>query len=163
MSNALNIEQQAIITISTAHLAPETIKLLEESRGDVVNGPSVAVREHGFFMNSGLDVEHVLDHEFEGPLPLMNRHPDLVLVQAFARGLNAAWVCIDADGGVASDFLPVYDGESVTLPENQDWRGAFEVGENTWGHDMAIPHRWALEMIEAGQTPRDPAAATSPE
>jgi hypothetical protein len=153
----LGIERGAIITISTSHLHPATRELLDEIKGDLPEGPSVAVRDEGFLVNSHLGSSDVLEQDFtEGQFPtLYERMPDLVMIRALARGLGAEWINIDQDGVEYADILPVYDDYGqVNLPGRDGWKDAFStMGETYEGATMVMPTRAVLEVLEAGQTP----------
>ncbi|MEP3666551.1 MAG: hypothetical protein ABJN42_07435 [Roseibium sp.] len=155
--NKLGIENASIITISTAHLHLATREAIEREKGDLSEGPSVAVREEGFLVNSHLGCEDALEQDFsEGLYPaLIDRMPDLVLIRALARGLNAAWINIDNDGDTYDDILPVYNdfGGIASTPTADGWREALsDEGMNIYG-EMIMVSREVLEIIEAGQTP----------
>lgn len=155
--NALNIEQARIITISTAHLSAGTMDGIELFAGELPEGPSIAIREAGFLVNSHLGDEGALAQDCAaGRHPaLLERYPDLVLIRALARGLGAEWINLDRDGIEYSDLLPTYDDEGVaSTPTADGWRDALSgVGTNFLGKAMVIPDRATLEIIEAGQTP----------
>lgn len=152
------IETAKIITISTEHLHPDTINFLDDNQGDMAEGPSIAVRNEGFLVNSHLATEDALTQDCEPEFlpPLYDRFPDLVLIRALARGLEAQWINIDADGVVYSDILPSYDDRGgVTLPTAEGWSEALStVTKTARGVEMVMPSREVLEMIEAGQTPQ---------
>ena len=156
--NALGIEQSGILTISTAHLSRETLAGITVARGDLSEGPSIAVREEGFLVNSYLGSDDALEQAFRPGVfkPMAERFPDLVLIQALARGLKAEWINIDRDGVEYSDILPSYDDDGVaSQPTADGWRDALgEIGTNFWGGPAVVPSREVLEIIEAGQTPR---------
>jgi len=155
--NEFGIEQATILTISTAHLSRDTIERIEAEKGDMSEGPSIAIREEGFLVNSYRGDDAPLDRAFTAGLfkPLAERHPDLVLIQALARGLGAEWINIDRDGVEYSDILPTYDDNGiVSVPSADGWRDALNrVGVNYWGAPVVLPERGTLEIIEAGQTP----------
>lgn len=156
--NALGIEQARIITISTAHLSPFSREYISDRNGNIDNGPSIAVRDEGFLANSYLNGNNELERAFTpvaGVKPLIERVPDLVLVQALARGLGAEWISFDADAVEYTDILPSYDDDGeITIPTGDGWREALgTVGTNYWDSPVVMPTREVLEIIEAGQTP----------
>lgn len=157
MTNRLGIEQATIITLSTAHLSPTTLQNIEDHAGQLSEGPSIAIREQGFLMNSWLNIEHALERETSPAQykALSERYPDLVLLRAFARGLRATWVCVDRGADPYPEYLPVYDDDgSVTPPTGDGWAQALSnVGTAYWGNDAVIPSLETLRAIEAGQTP----------
>lgn len=153
----LGIERAAILTISTAHLHPATRQYLEDIKGDVPEGPSIALREEGYLVNShrGLDNPLSLDCMTGLFEPMISRMPDIVLIQALARGLQAEWINIDTDGPVCDGILPSYDDNGfVTLPTADGWKDSLSrMAEATDGHMMVMPAEEVLATIEAGQTP----------
>lgn len=158
MSNGPGIEIAHVMTVSIEHLHPETVSFLDGVKGDLKEGPSIAVRREGFLVNSHAGMENALEQEFANGFEpsLYDRFPDLVLIRTLARGLGAEWINIDVDGVIYADVLPVYgdDGE-VARPSAEGWNEALgTVGKTVRGVDMIIPSREMLEMIEAGQTPR---------
>lgn len=152
------VETAKIITISIEHIHPDTINFLDTSGGDLVEGPSIAVRNEGYLMNSHRGVDTALEHDFLGTddhPALIETFPDLVLIRSLARGLGAEWINIDVDGVIYADILPVYndDGE-ITPPTGEGWKDALsQTGLSANGVEMITPSREVLEMIEAGQTP----------
>ncbi|MFG6082150.1 hypothetical protein ACEUZ9_002793 [Paracoccus litorisediminis] len=58
------IENARIITISTVHLSPSTIEQIETHKGDIPEGPSIALRDEGFFINSYRGNDNTLDAAF---------------------------------------------------------------------------------------------------
>lgn len=157
-NNRLGIEQARIITISTAHLSPFTCDYISKCSGYVDSGPSIAIRDEGLLIDSCLGTPDALESAVSsqsGVRSLLERAPDLVLIQALARGLHAEWINIDMDGVVCSDILPSYDDDGeITLPTGNGWRDALSaVGTNCWGTPMVVPTREVLEIIEAGRTP----------
>ncbi len=155
-SNALGIEEAKIITLSVAHLHPETIAAIEGRHGDIPEGPSIAVREQSFLVNSMLNTDDALAHDLQaGRHPAMNeRFPDLVLICALARGLKAEWINLDNDGVQYCDILPTYVDYELTLPSGEGWRDALStIGKTLGGEDIVVAERAILEAIEAGQTP----------
>lgn len=153
---SLNIETAKIITISLQHLHPDTIDMLDRFKGDLSEGPSIAVRDEGFLVNSHFGVDDALEQDLKtGLLPsLYHRHPDLVLIRALARGLKSEWINFDVDGVVYKDLLPVYDGSEPSLPTNPIWAGAMLQRQQRPNQvDVVVPSVETLEMIEAGQTP----------
>lgn len=155
-ADTLGVENASIITLSTAHLHPKTIAALEACRGDVSSGPSVAVRPEGFLVNSHLGSEDALGSDLDGlgGASLHDRFPDLVLLRAFARGLGAAWLNIDADGTRYCDLLPSYHDGSIFVPTDEHWAEALScISASADGHLIVVPARSTLEIIEAGQTP----------
>lgn len=157
MTNRLGIEQTAIITLSIMHLSPFTLEHIEDNAGDISEGPTMAIREQGFLMNTRHDVEGALERDVTAGQykSLLERFPDLVLVRALARGLGAGWVCFDRDKEPDADLLPVYDDDgSITPPTRDGWAQALsDVGTAYWGNDAVIPSLETLRAIEAGQTP----------
>lgn len=156
MTNLLNVEEAKILTISTAHLHPETIRSLELCEGEMANGPSIAIRAEGFLVNSHLGMPDALERDIAGHPgdSLLELHPDLVLVRTLARGLGATWLNIDCDGIEYTDILPTYDGDEVTIPTGDGWSSALStIAEASSGHEMVVPDVRILEVIEAGQTP----------
>lgn len=156
MTNRLGIEQAKIITISTAHLHPDTMDVLEACHGNLSEGPSVALRGEGFLLNSHLGVEDALDHDLRAgrEASLAKRHPDLVLIRALARGQGAEWINIDRDGINYMDILPSYDGSEIIVPTGDGWKDALStLGGNWIGSSIIVVDRATLEIIEAGQTP----------
>lgn len=157
-SNRLGIEQARIITISTAHLSLHTRRYITYKSGNIDSGPSIALRDEGMLVNSYLGTPDALKMAINGAgdsTPLFERAPDLVLIQALARGLRAEWINFDVDGVECSDILPSYDDDGeITLPTGEGWRDALsEIGANYWDELMVVPSREVLEIIEAGQTP----------
>lgn len=155
-SNHLNIEQGKIITISVLHLHPDTIAALEAHRGDLPEGPSVAVRDEGYLVNSHYGTDDVLKQDLQAGLhPSLNdRHPDLVMIRALARGLGAEWVNVDIDGVECCDILPIYRDRAIELPTGEGWRDALsEIETNSNGNAAVVASPEVLEIIEAGQTP----------
>lgn len=155
-SNALNIEQARIITISILHLHPDTVAALEAHRGDLPEGPSAAVRDEGYLVNSHYGTDDVLRQDHQDGLfaSLNDRHPDLVMIRALARGLGAEWINIDVDGVEYSDILPIYRDRAIELPTGNGWRDAFsEIGMNSNGSPAVVAPMEVLEVVEAGQTP----------
>lgn len=156
--NALGIEEAKVITLSAAHLSPATREHIDQRHGDILNGPSIAVRGYGYLVNSQLGAEDALEVAFQpmGSEPsLAERLPDLVLVQALARGLRAARINFDSDGGEHNEQLPLYhcDG-SVDLPTADGWRDTLStIAENLWGEPVVVADREVLSILEAGQTP----------
>lgn len=152
-----DIESARIITVSTAHLHPETIDMIEKEKGDLPEGPSIAIREEGYLVNSHHGDADALRLDLsEGLfLPLHERAPDLVLLRALARGLKADWINIDRDGPEYSKILPSYgSGGFITPPSDSQWREALsEVGQFPSGAEIVRPSLAVLSMIEAGQTP----------
>lgn len=158
MSKGQGIEIARVMTVSIEHLHPETVSFLDGVKGDLKEGPSIAVRREGFLVNSHAGMESALEQEFENGFEpsLYDRFPDLVLIRTLARSLGAEWINIDVDGVIYADVLPVYgdDGE-VTRPSADGWNEALStLGKTARGVEMIIPSRQVLEMIEAGQTPR---------
>lgn len=156
MTNRLGIEQATLLTISIAHLSPGTISEIERCEGDIPEGPSIAIRRHAFMMNSDHSQEDALEDDVTSGTyaSLLQRHPDLVLVRALARGMNAEWICLDTDGVIYGDVLPVYD-ERITPPTGDGWSESLSTIQTSyWGDDVIIPSIEILRMIEAGQTPR---------
>lgn len=82
------IETAKIITISTEHLHPDTINFLDDTQGDMAEGPSIAVRNEGFLVNSHLSTEDALNRDCEPEFlpPLYDRFPDLVLIRPVRPG-----------------------------------------------------------------------------
>lgn len=123
----LRLESAKILTLSTAHLHPQTIEGIEILAGEINEGPSIAVRETGFLVNTHLGTEDAAlidctDGQYQA---LNHRMPDLCLLRAIGRGQGAAWLCIDADGEEYPDILPVYrDGEEPEMPSHPVWSGA---------------------------------------
>lgn len=157
-TNIPNIETARIITISISHLHPDTIDFIDTNAGDVTEGPSIAVRDSGLFLNSYLGVENALDLDFGSIIlpSLQDRFPDLVLIRAFARGLGAEWINLDVDGVDYQEVLPIYNyrGGMMTFPTNEGWKDALcTLGKTSIGVEMVIPLRETLEVIESGQTP----------
>lgn len=153
-----NPEISKIITLSVAHLHPDTIAEIDDCGGDLPEGPSLALRAEGFLCNTYLGIEDALDMDFTTGrhLSLMNRFPDLVLLRAVGRGLGASWINFDQDGPILKDCLPSYqENGTMILPEDPAWNAALSATRRapsgTW---VASPSREILEMIEAGQMPR---------
>lgn len=148
-----DMETARIITLSTAHLHQDTIDAIEACRGDLSEGPSIAVRDEGFLVNSHLGDPGAADRDLqEGLLPsLRDRHPDLALIRALARGFDAEWINLDVDGVVCSDILPVYDGRDMEPPMDPAWR-AF-LGETTTPAGILYPSDAALRDLGAGRIP----------
>lgn len=149
------IEAAKIITLSTAHLHPSSRAAIEAARGDLPEGPSIAIREEGYLVNSHLGVDTALEEDFkEGNMAWMAiRFPDLTTVRALARGLRAEWINFDVDGVEYNDVLPVYDDEgNVELPSDPHWRALFETSR--CGTAALGLTRTLLEQLEAGQMPR---------
>lgn len=146
-----NTELGTILTISTAHLHPATRELIERDKGDISEGPSIAVREEGYLVNTQLGSDALVLSHMDGMFPaLITRFPDLVLIQALGRGLGATWVNIDIDGPKMNDVLPSYSDDGfVTFPENPAWSEAMSIGAG----GIVVTKRDSLEAIEAGQTP----------
>lgn len=157
-----NIETAKIITLSTAHLHPASRAAIEAARGDIPEGPSIAIREEGFLVNSHLGMPNALEYDYtEGNMAWMAiRFPDLTTVRALARGLRAEWINFDVDGVEYSDILPTYDDNgNAELPSDPHWRELFEASR--CGTAALGLSRQLLEQLEAGQTPR--AHESSPE
>jgi hypothetical protein len=154
-----DIESAKIITVSTAHLHPETISMIEKERGDLPEGPSIALREEGFLVNSHLGVDDALKQDLSPGLylPLYERAPDLVLLRALARGLKAEWINIDYDGVEYADILPRYGSDGyIEMPYDPNWQAALERKMAfPSGAEIVQPVPAVLSMIEAGQTPHD--------
>lgn len=162
------IESAKIITLSTAHLHPETREYIESVGGDIPGGPSIGAREHGFFLNSGLNSGVSLDTHFQAcgvHTSLVDRFPDIVLLQSVAIAQGATWINIDTDGEVYGRFLPVYeDNGRVVLPTHPDWAdGLSTVAPSGWdAQDRVRPLREVLEAIEEGRAPADAARSAEP-
>ncbi|WP_411839848.1 hypothetical protein [Paracoccus sp. ME4] len=157
-TNDLGIEEARIITISTAHLSPFTRDYINEMSGNLHNGPSIAIRDDGFLVNSYHGSPNALDQHMTATghrASLYDRAPDLVLIMALARGVGAEWINMDVDGVEYSDILPTYDDdETVSIPTGSGWSDALNrIGTNNSGQSMVVPTREILEIIEAGQTP----------
>lgn len=161
MTNSLGIEEAKILTISTAHLHPDTIDALDamSHTGPLRSCPaanSIAVRDEGFMVNSHRGIPDALDLDLDSPL---NDFPDLVLIRALARGLKAEWINIDQDGVEYINILPTYGSEGVTrgvlqTPSDDGWSEALaQTGLNHRDNLIVVPSRATLEQIEAGQTP----------
>jgi hypothetical protein len=161
MTNPFGIEEARIITISTAHLHPDTVEALDmKDHGGPLRrcdtAQSIAVREEGFLVNSHRGVPDALSQDLDGA---MNDFPDLVLIRSLARGLKVDWINIDADGVEYTDVLPTYghDGvarDVVQTPSEPGWAEALgQTGLNHRDNLIVTPSREALETIEAGQTP----------
>lgn len=161
MTNPFGIEEARIITISTAHLHPDTVDALDQKEhgGPLRSCPaaqSVAVRDEGFLVNSHRGVPDALEQDLAGPL---ESFPDLVLIRAMARGLKADWINIDVDGVEYTDVLPSYGHDGVArnvvqTPSEPGWADALgETGLNHRDNLIVRPSRDTLEKIEAGQTP----------
>lgn len=152
-----DIETAKIISLSIAHLHPETINMIEKEKGDLPEGPSIAIREEGFLVNSHLGMEGALKQDLESGLylPLYERAPDLVLLRALARGLKAEWINLDCDGVECADILPIYgDGGLIYMPTNHEWSDALaKTSQFPTGSEIIQPDPGVLSMIEAGQTP----------
>lgn len=154
-------ESAKIITLSTAHLHPETREYIESVGGNIPNGPSIAAREFGFFLNSGFNSGIPVSDFFEatGNIPAMiDRFPDIVLLQSVACAQNATWICIDSDGEVHDRFLPVYEDDGKILaPAHPDWQDglstlAFSAAD---GASRVRPSLEVLKAIEEGVAPAD--------
>lgn len=156
----LTVETAGIITISISHLSRQTIDAIDRCRGNIPNGPSVAVRNEGFLINSHRGSPDVLDDAVQpiaGVQGLMARHPDLVLIQAFARGLDVEWINLDSDGVAYNDVLPVYDEDGTMRPPTAEgWRDTLSRSITINDCQVVAPDMEFLRMIEAGQTPREP-------
>lgn len=162
MSNRLGLEEAKILTISIAHLHPDTVDALDamsRTTGPLRSCPlatSFAVRNEGFLVNSYLGIPDALDKDLNSKL---TDFPDLVLIRALARGVGAEWVNIDQDGVTYSDILPVYDYSGINRlppqpPTSQGWAEALsQTGLNHRDDLIIVPSRETLEQIEAGQTP----------
>lgn len=152
-----DIEVGKIITISRSHLHPETIAMIEAEKGDLSEGPSIALREEGFLLNSDHGVDDALSFDLSAGLfaSLHDRAPDVVLIRALARGLKAEWINIDTDGSVYNDILPMYGrGGHIDPPQDPQWKAALsDQGTLISGAEVVKPTAGVLSMIEAGQTP----------
>ena len=154
-----DIETAKIITLSTGHLHPGTIRSITAQKGEIDEGPSIALRDEGLLVNSELGDDGVLTRDLQsGLFPSLNiRFPDLVTVRAIARGLGAEWVNFDADGVEYCDILPLYNENGFSeLPSDPDWKSAFEASNAAYVLTAASAlslSREILEQIEAGQTP----------
>lgn len=150
-------EEAKILTMSISHLHPETVAAIDACRGDLPNGPSIAVRHEGFLVNTHLGSENSLERDFTATdVPsLAERFPDLSLIRALGRGLRAAWINLDQDGPGLSDILPIYEEDGSWYPPNDPhWKAALSTTREAQGGTMIVaPSRELLEIIEAGQTP----------
>lgn len=151
----LDIETAKILTISTAHLSPVTRDMIEACRGNVEGGPSVAIRDCGYLINSHLNTPDALQEDCEqgNRASLLERHPDLVLIRALARGQGAEWINVDQAGLEYDDILPSYDDNgTVTAPTGEGWCDALEVlpGDE---HLFVWPSYEVLKTIEQGGVP----------
>lgn len=161
-------ESAKIITLSTAHLHPETREYIESVGGDIPGGPSIGAREHGFLLNSGKDSGVSVDSHFEARgahAPLVDRFPDIVLLQSVAIAQGATWINIDSDGEIHDRFLPVYeDNGRVVLPTHPDWAdGLSTVAPSAWDRqDRVRPSLEVLEAIEEGRAPADAVKSAEP-
>lgn len=111
------VESAKIITVSTAHLHPQTIERI--CARSVAGAPSIAIRDEGLLVNSHLDGE-TRDATQIADSDLAREAPDLVVAMAFARGQGAAWVSFDRDGDVI-DQLPSYDEGERFPPRDPAW------------------------------------------
>ena len=147
----LGLEEAKILTLSTAHLHPGTISMIEQSRGDLSEGPSIAIRDEGYLVNSHLGVPDATDLDTRpGLFPSLNdRFPDLALIRALARGQVAEWINFDQDGVEYADLLPIYDGtQEVELPRHPFWSGAMmRKIMTTSGVDIIQASPETLDMI----------------
>lgn len=161
MTNPFGIEEARIITVSTAHLHPDTVEALDrkEHGGPLRNcaaAQSIAVRDEGFLVNTHRGVPDALSEDLDGA---MGDFPDLVLIRSLARGLKADWVNVDADGVEYTDVLPTYGHDGVArgvvqTPSEPGWAEALgQTGLNHRDNLIVTPTRETLEKIEAGQTP----------
>lgn len=152
-----DIETGKIITVSMSHLHPDTIAMIEKERGDLSEGPSIALREEGFLLNSDHGAGDALSIDLAPGLfaSLHDRAPDIVLIRALARGLRVEWINVDTDGDAYNDFLPVYGrGGYIDPPRDPQWRAALsDHGTLISGAEVVKPTASVLSMIEAGQTP----------
>jgi hypothetical protein len=117
------IERAKIITLNIAHLHPETISILDQKKGDLEEGPSIAIRDEGFLVNSHLGMPDALEQDFQPGMfaSLNHRFPDLVLIRALARSLGAEWINLDCDGIEYADVLPIYQSGDMQLPSEPFW------------------------------------------
>ena len=152
------IRNDQIIAISTAHLHPRTIAWIEQHQGNLPAGPSVGIREEGFFVNSYLGDADAVETDLTGfnGKSLYSMAPDLVLLRALARGQRAAWLNIDRDAPIYDEFLPFYDEDTLHLPHDPNWaEGLSDTKQMPSGHTVVIPSREVLHLIEAGKSPTD--------
>ncbi len=152
------IGRDQLISVSTAHLHPRTIAWIEQHKGNLPVGPSIAMRDEGFLVNSYLGDREAIETdmaEIKG-VSLFKMAPDLVLLRAVARGQGAAWLNIDRDAPIYGDFLPVYDEDIVMTPRDEDWApGLSDTVEDALGRILVVPSRETLRLIEAGKSPTD--------
>jgi hypothetical protein len=152
------IGRDQVISVSTAHLHPRTIEWIEQHKGNLPVGPSIAIRDEGFIVNSYFRDAEAIEAdmaEIKG-MSLFKMAPDLVLLRAVARGQGAAWLNIDRDAPIYGDFLPVYDEDTLIMPQDEDWAsGLSDTMEDAQGRTLVLPSREALRLIEAGKSPTD--------
>ncbi len=156
--HVLFIKPDKIISLSTAHLHPETIALIEKCHGNLPAGPSIAIRQEGFLVNSHLGDSDCIEMDMArvNGKSLFGMAPDLVLLRAVARGQEAAWLNIDRDAPIYSDFLPVYDEDSLIMPQEESWaEGLSDTMQTALGNTYVVPSREALRLIESGKSPTD--------
>lgn len=156
----LDIEAFNGMTISTTHLHPSTIDLIEMKKGDIEEGPSIALREEGYLLNSGLGCPGISRmHTERGLFDSFNdRYPDLCMIMAIARGQGKEWINIDQDGVEYVDILPDYHAPgSPEMPDHPIWEGAMISRITTPnGPDMLKASLETLELLAGEVEPEDP-------
>lgn len=156
----LDIESFNGMAISTVHLHPRTIALIEMKKGDIEEGPSIAIRDEGFLVNSMLgDPSIGTRHSGRGLYePFNDRFPDLCMIMALARGQGKEWINIDQDGVEYVDILPDYTAPGgPELPSHPIWGGAMirriEMPE---GPDMLQASPETLDLLAGYEEPEAP-------
>lgn len=154
-----DLEEAKILTLSLLHLHPDTRALLVAKKGDIEEGPSIAMRDEGFLVNTHIGVPEAADLEVRsGLFPALNdRFPDLVMARALARGLGISWINFDEDGPEHPDLLPVYEGAGgPQLPTDEIWSGgSLRRIATASGIDYLQASFETLEIISKRNDPRD--------
>ena len=152
------VESAKIITVSTAHLHPQTIERL--CARTVEGSPSIAIRDEGLLVNSHIGAE-TLDAEAIARSELASEAPDLVVAMAFARGQGAAWINFDRDGDVI-DQLPSYDEGEMIPPADREWGVLARYATSVDGVCIFEATPEAIAFADAGGAEPAPDPVTGP-
>ena len=147
-------EISQILTVSTAHLHPWTRNRITACGGELLHCPLIAIREHGFFVNSSFQCCNAFINDFSlsNESTLADSAPDLALLRVLARGLRATWINIDCDGDIYTETLPTYDDDgTISLPTDLSApAGLFDIRKVEFGVEMAWPSLGYLLSLAFG-------------